>query len=45
MPDVKLGRYETLLEEMRKRYDYACDQWQDIREEARTDMRYDLKPW
>ena len=37
---------EEVLEELRERYDYATAEWQDIREEGRTDMRYvSGDPW
>jgi Phage P22-like portal protein len=37
---------EKLLAEIRDRYDYALTCWQDIREEARTDMLYcSGNPW
>lgn len=43
---VKAGRYEAVLEEMRKRWDYATDEWRDARTEGATDMRYcSGDPW
>lgn len=39
-------KHEKLLREIRDRYDYALACWQDVREEAKTDMRYvSGNPW
>lgn len=50
MPDDREDSYlsadEKLLTEIRERFDYAQDQWADIRREAKTDMDYMAgNPW
>ncbi len=43
---VKDGPYATVLETMQKRWEYATDQWADIREEGTTDIRFCAgDPW
>lgn len=45
MPDTKQSN-TSLLKEIRENYTYFLDAWRDIREEARTDMRYvSGDPW
>jgi hypothetical protein len=39
--DYKGGQSDaSLLEEIRDRFDYATDEWREIRDQARIDMRY-----
>jgi hypothetical protein len=41
-----LSSEEKLLKELRERFDYAWDEWKDIRDEAAIDMRYvSGDPW
>lgn len=42
----KRGKNDALLKQIRERFVYARDAWKDIREEAKTDMRYvSGDPW
>lgn len=45
-PDDEKDDNKDLLQEIRERYQYASDEWREVRNEAAIDMRYvNLQPW